>query len=83
LTLSVLRIVRFSVSESVAALSFMDMRSKDEFYFALSEHIHRILTSPQTSNQSQTLHRLKEAHPDLNFDPFLSWRLRFDGTGVG
>jgi len=54
------------------------MRLKDEFYFAPAQQIHRILVSPRTSNQSQTLHRLNEA-PDLNFDPFSAWRLRFDG----
>jgi len=59
------------------------MRLKDEFSFAPAEQIHRILASPQTTNQSQTLHRLNEAHPDLNLDPFLAWRLRFAGTHVG
>jgi hypothetical protein len=55
---------------------------KDEFYFAPAEQIHRILASPQTSNQLRTLHSLNEAHPDLNFDPFLAWRLRFTGLRV-
>jgi hypothetical protein len=59
------------------------MRLKDEFCFAPAGQIYRIVASPQTSSQSQTLHNLNEAHPDLNFDPFLAWRLRFDGTGVG
>jgi hypothetical protein len=59
------------------------MRLKHEFSFAPAEQIHRILASPQRSNESQTLHYLNEAHPDLNFDPFLAWRLRFDGTRVG
>jgi hypothetical protein len=58
------------------------MRLKHEFSFAPAEQIHRILTSPQTSNQSQTLHSLNEAYPDPNFDPFLAWRLRFAATRV-
>jgi hypothetical protein len=58
------------------------MRLKDEFSFAPAEQIHRILVSPQTSNQSQTLHSLNEA-PDLNCDPFVAWRLRFADTHVG
>jgi hypothetical protein len=84
LTLSVLRIVRFSVSErGKGALFFIDMRLKDEFSFALGEQIHRIVASTQRSNQSRTLHHLNEAHPDLDLDPFLAWRLRFIGTDVG
>jgi hypothetical protein len=83
LTLSVLPIVRFSVSERATALFFIDMRLEDEFYFAPAEQIHRILASPQTSDQSQTLHRLNKAHPDLNLDPFLAWRLPFRGARVG
>jgi hypothetical protein len=59
------------------------MKLRHEFSFAPAEQIHRIQASPQPSNQSQTLHRLNEAHPDLNFDPFLAWRLRFAGTYVG
>jgi hypothetical protein len=58
------------------------MRLKDEFYFAPAEQIHRILASPQTSNQPRTLHSLNEADPDLNFDPFLAWWLRFAGLRV-
>jgi hypothetical protein len=58
------------------------MRLKDEFYFAPAEQIHRILASPQTSNQRRTLHSLNEAHPDLNFDPFLASWLRFAGPRV-
>jgi hypothetical protein len=58
------------------------MRFKDEFSFALAERIHRILASPQRSNQSRILHHLNEA-PDLDFDPLLAWRLRFVGTHVG
>jgi hypothetical protein len=81
LTLSALRIVRFSVSERVAAF-FIDMSLKDEFCFAPAEQIHRIVASPQASNQSQTLHSLNQAF-DLNFDSFSAWRLRFAGTGVG
>jgi hypothetical protein len=75
-----LRIVRFSVSERAAALFFVDMRLKDEFYFAPAEQIHRIVVSLQTSDQSQTLHSLNQA-PD--FDPFSAWRLRFARAGVG
>ncbi|PYJ50614.1 MAG: hypothetical protein DME69_04405 [Verrucomicrobia bacterium] len=56
------------------------MRSKDEFYFALAEHIHRILTSPQTSNECQTLRRPNEAHPGSKFDPFLVSRLPVGGA---
>jgi hypothetical protein len=59
------------------------MRLKDEFSFAPGEQIHRILASTQRSNQSRTLHDLNEAHPDLELDPFLAWRLRFIGTHVG
>jgi hypothetical protein len=59
------------------------MRLKDEFYFALSEPIHRILTSPQTSNEHQTLRRLNEAHPSFNFDSFLVSRLPVYAVGVG
>jgi hypothetical protein len=84
LTLSVLRIVRFSVSErGTGALFFIDMRLKDEFSFAPAEQIHRIVASTQRSNQSRTLHSLNEAHPNLNSDPFLAWRRRFAGTHVG
>jgi hypothetical protein len=56
---------------------------KDEFSFAPAEQIHRIVASTQRSNQSRTLHSLDEAHPDLDFDPFLAWRLRFAGTHAG
>jgi hypothetical protein len=73
----------FRIGTSDGIIFFEDMRLKDEFSFAPAEQIHRIRTSPQTSNQSQTLHRLNEAHPDLDFDPFLAWRLRFVGTHVG
>jgi hypothetical protein len=59
------------------------MRLKDEFSFAPAEQIHRIVASTQRSNQSPTLHSLNEEHPDLNFDPFLAWRLRFAGTHIG
>jgi hypothetical protein len=62
---------------------FIDMRSKDEFYFAPAEQIHRILASPQTSDQSQTLHRLNEAHPSLNFNSFLAWCVALSGTHIG
>jgi hypothetical protein len=73
LTLSILRIVRFSVSERVTgALFFIDMRLKDEFSFAPAGQIHRILASPQRSNQSRTLRHLNEAPPDLDLDPFFS-----------
>ena len=61
---------------------FIDMRLNDEFYFALAERIHTILISPQTSNQPQTLQRLNKAHPDLNLDPLLAWRLPFRGARV-
>jgi hypothetical protein len=83
LTLSVLRIVGFSVSERATGLVFINMRLKDEFSFAPAEQIHRIGASTQRSNQSRTLHHLNEANPDLAFDPFLTWRLRFAGTHVG
>jgi hypothetical protein len=56
------------------------MSLKSEFSFAPADQIHRILASPQTSNQLRTLHSLNEAHPDLDFDPFLAWRLRFAGV---
>jgi hypothetical protein len=59
------------------------MRVKDEFSFAPAEQIYRIVASTQRSNQSRTLNSLNEAHPDLNFDPFLAWRLRFAGTHIG
>jgi hypothetical protein len=62
---------------------FIDMRSKDEFYFAPAERIHRILASPQTSNQSQTLQRLNEAHPYLNFNSFLALRVALSGAHTG
>jgi hypothetical protein len=75
LTLSVFANVHFFGIGPGAALFFMDMTAKDEFYFALPAHIHRILTSPQTSNQSHTLHGLNEAHPGSKFDPFLVSRL--------
>jgi hypothetical protein len=83
LTLSVLPIVRFSVSERATALFFIDMRSKDEFYFGPAERIHRILASPQTSNPSQTLQRLNEAHPYLNFNSFLALRVVLSGAHTG
>jgi hypothetical protein len=83
LTLSVLRIVGFSVSERTTGLVFINMRLKDEFSFAPAQQIHRIVASTQRSNQSRTLHSLNEAHPDLNPDPFLAWRLRFAGTHAG
>jgi hypothetical protein len=83
LTLSVLPIVRFSVSERATALFFIDMRLEDEFYFAPAEQIHRILASPQTSDQSQTLHRLNEAHPHLNFNSFLALRLALSSVHTG
>jgi hypothetical protein len=71
----------FSVSQRATALFFIDMRLKDEFYFAPAEQIHRILASPQTSNQSQTLHRLNEA--DLNFNSFLTWRVALSVAHIG
>jgi len=83
LTLSVFANVHFFRIELGAALFFMDMRAKDEFYFALPAHIHRILTFPQTSNQSHTLHRLNEAHPGSKFDPFLVLRLPVCAVLVG
>jgi hypothetical protein len=84
LTLSVLRIVRFfRIGKSDGRLVFINMRLKDEFSFAPAEQIHRIGASTQRSNQSRTLHHLNEANPDLAFDPFLAWRLRFAGTHVG
>jgi hypothetical protein len=83
LTLSVLPIVRFSVSERATALFFIDMRLKDEFYFAPAEQIHRILASPQTSDQSQTLQRLNEAHPCLSFNSFLALRVALSGAHTG
>jgi hypothetical protein len=58
------------------------MSLKSEFSFAPADQIHRILASPQMSNQSRTLHSLNEAHPDLNFDPFLAWRLQVAGLRV-
>jgi hypothetical protein len=67
----------------MTALFFIDMRSKDEFYFAVPEHIYRILTSPQTSNQSQTLYRLNETHPGSKFDPFLVSRLPICAVRAG
>jgi hypothetical protein len=83
LTLSVLPIVRSSVSERATALFFIDMRLKNEFYFASAAQIHRILASPQASDQSQTLHRLNEAYPSLNFNSFLAWCVALSGTHVG
>jgi len=73
----------FRIGTGDGIIFFEDMRMKNEFSFAPAEQIHRILASPRTSNQSQTLHRLNEAHPDLNFDPFLAWRLWSAGTRVG
>jgi hypothetical protein len=58
------------------------MRLKDEFSFAPAEQIHRIVASTQRNNQPRTLHSLNEAHSNLNFDPFLAWRLRFAGAHV-
>jgi hypothetical protein len=78
-----LPIVRFSVSERATALFFIDMRLKDEFYFAPAEEIHRILASSQTSDQSQTLHHLNEAHPYLNLDSFLAWCVAPSGAHTG
>jgi hypothetical protein len=83
LTLSVLPIVRFSVSERATALFFIDMRLKDEFCFAPAEEIHRILASPRTSDQSQTLHCLNEAHPYLNLNSFLALRVALSGAHTG
>jgi len=65
------------------ALFFIDMRLEDEFYFAPAEQIHRILASPQTSDQSQTLHRLNEAHPYLNFNSFLALRVALSSVHTG
>jgi len=45
LTLSVLPIVRFSVSEKANA--FAGLKLNDEFYFATAGQIYRILVSPQ------------------------------------
>jgi hypothetical protein len=83
LTLSILPIVHFSVSETVTAIFLVDMRSKHEFNFALAERIHRIVISPKASDKLQTLHRLNEAHLTFKFDPFLTWRRRFARPLVG
>jgi len=81
--ISFCRFCAFSYRKGSTALFFIDMRLNDEFYFALAERIHTILSSPRTSNQPQTLQRLNEAYPDLNLDPFLAWRLPFGGKRVG
>jgi hypothetical protein len=83
LTLSVFANVHLFRIGLGAALFFMDMRAKDESYFALPPRIHRILTSPQTSNQSHTLHRLNEAHPGSKFDPFLVSQLSVCAVLIG
>jgi hypothetical protein len=72
--------MHFSVSERWRHYFLIDMRLKDEFYFALAEPIHRILISSQTSNEHQTLHRLNEAHVSLKFDSFFVWRRPVLGT---
>jgi len=83
LTLSIFANCSLFRIETGDGVIFVDMRLKDEFSFALPEHIHRILTSPQTSNQSQTLHRLNETHPDSKFDPFLVSRLSVCEVSAG
>jgi hypothetical protein len=61
---------------------FVDMRLKDEFYFAPAPQIHRILPSPQTSNQFETLHSLTLAPRRPQFEPVLAWQPRFAGGRV-
>jgi len=64
-------------------LFLIKMSLKNEFYFASAAQIHRILASPRASDQSQTLHRLNEAYPSLNFNSFLAWCVVLGGTHIG
>jgi hypothetical protein len=58
------------------------MRLTDQYFFARAESIHRLFVADFTDQQPQIYQRLNQAHPNLNSDSFLGWRLGWGSKGV-
>ncbi len=58
------------------------MPLSDEFSLASPHPIYRLFAFRRTHKQHQILQRLNEAHPKLNSDTFLGWRLDSGSKGV-
>jgi hypothetical protein len=62
----------------VAALILIEMKSRDEFSFAVAGSIHRVSASFGPDNSPQVFQGLKKAYPNPVSGWFLNWRLRYD-----
>jgi hypothetical protein len=58
------------------------MSATDEFSFATLDSIHKLFASRPSDRQRQIFQRLNQAHPILDSDTFLGWRLDSGSKGV-
>jgi hypothetical protein len=66
----------------VAALILIEMKSQDEFPFAVAGSVHRVSASFNPDNSPHVFQGLKEAYPNPISGWFLNWRLHPGSRGA-